>query len=821
MTSRRAIPMRHSRRWCAIPVLSLAAALAVVGDARAQTTSPGDAATSVSDEWAGRLAMAEAVVAREEAASERPFDPPFRAKARELLAALPVATLEAQTGDDGLGLSALGDSQADLVYTPLRPCRILDTRKAGGALLAGTTRSFLVTGTDLSAQGGNPAGCGVPYGPATAAVINLVAVSPAGPGDLRITPFGTPMPQASIINYAAVPGLAIANGPAVALCDPAVSTCSADITIQADASAVDLVADVQGYFRRVSSGGVGTALLADSAVTAVKMADSAVTAVKMADGAVTTAKIGAGVVVRSLNGETDAVTLAGSNGLGVTHGSGTVTVASDATPANTAGTIVSRDGTGSFSAGTLDLAGNLNLPSTTASTGMITLGGLPFMHGYGVTQNTFVGGSAGNLTMSGGGYNSGFGWAALSSNTNGESNTALGALTLVANTTGSFNTGVGLQALTSNSSGHSNTAVGQGALSANTTGNYNSALGLAALGNNTTGGTNTALGAVALLANTTGIGNTAVGFAALNANLTGNNNTAVGIGALLVGTASDNTAVGNAALNFNTEGTLNTAAGSLALYSTTTGSHNSAFGQALVYNTTGDYNSAFGEGALGHSTTGTGNAAFGSVALLNLETGSFNIAVGHTAGVSLVSGDRNIYIGADTPATSESNVIRIGDASQNAIYMAGISGQTSAGGVAVYANSDGKLGTVTSSRRYKEEIADMEAESDVLLRLRPVSFYYRSELDDTHLRQYGLVAEEVAEVAPQLVAYDRDGMPQTVRYHFVNAMLLNEVQRQRRELEEERRQAEEQRRMNEEQKSTIEDLEARLARLEAALAGDR
>jgi hypothetical protein len=115
----------------------------------------------------------------------------------------------------------------------------------------------------------------------------------------------------------------------------------------------------------------------------------------------------------------------------------------------------------------------------------------------------------------------------------------------------------------------------------------------------------------------------------------------------------------------------------------------------------------------------------------------------------------------------------------------------------------------------------MDAESDVLLKLRPVSFYYRPELDETHLRQYGLVAEEVAEVAPDLVAYDEDGAPQAVRYHFVNAMLLNEVQKQRRLVEEQRVLVEAERRANEEQRTIIAGLEARLATLEAALAGDR
>jgi len=161
----------------------------------------------------------------------------------------------------------------------------------------------------------------------------------------------------------------------------------------------------------------------------------------------------------------------------------------------------------------------------------------------------------------------------------------------------------------------------------------------------------------------------------------------------------------------------------------------------------------------------------------------------------------------------ESNTARIGT-DLTAVFITGISGRTSASGVAVLVNANGLLGTTTSSRRFKHEIADMGAESDLLMKLRPVAFYYKPELDETQTRQYGLVAEEVARVAPQLVVYDQDGAPQTVRYHFVNAMLLNEVQKQRQLIEE-------QRAVVGEQESRIQDLEVRLAKLEAALAGRR
>jgi len=170
--------------------------------------------------------------------------------------------------------------------------------------------------------------------------------------------------------------------------------------------------------------------------------------------------------------------------------------------------------------------------------------------------------------------------------------------------------------------------------------------------------------------------------------------------------------------------------------------------------------------------------------------------------------------------SAESNTIRIGESSHYYTYIRGIYALTSASGTAVYVNSSHQLGTITSSRRYKEQIADMDAESDVLLKLRPVSFFYRPELDETHSRQYGLVAEEVAEVAPELVVRGEGGAPETVRYHFVNAMLLNEVQKQRRRIEAQdeqlRTQQAEIRELQAEQ-ALIQGLKEHLARLEARL----
>jgi hypothetical protein len=795
-------------------------------------------------DMAQRLAMAESVIAREEAASERGFDPSFRTRAMERLATLPMeALLLAQTQEGGLGLNVLGDSQADLVYTPVTPCRIIDTRLAGGVIAAGMTRDFLVTGTNYSAQGGSAAGCGIPFGPTTAVMVNFVAVNPRGAGNLRVTPYGKPIPVASIINFRA--GVNLANGIAVAVCDPSATTCLSDLTIRPDVSATDVVADVQGYFQRVSTGGVGTALLADSAVTAPK--------------------ISAGTVVRSLNGQTDALTLAGANGLGVSQGAGTVTVASNATPANTPVTIVSRDGSGSFSAGSVGLAGTLDLPNTTsASTGMITLGGTPFLHNFG-SRNTFVGNQAGNTNMTGN-ANTGVGLSALHANTTGWGNVASGEEALLSNTTGYANTAVGDEAMRYNSTGYNNSAFGDVALYANTTGGDNSAVGYGALGSNKTASYNSALGSLALALNTTGAYNSAVGYASLNANTTGQDNSAFGANALQGNTtglynsafgyralqsnttANNNSALGSSALQATTTGWANSAFGSGALSSNTTGFSNSAFGAlALSSSTTGAGNSAFASGALFENTTGYGNSAFGYNALLSnttgvsnsalgyyaldsltagstnsalgghaleaLTTGDGNLALGEHAGFNLTSGNNNVYL-ANQGASSEDGAIRIGTSgTQTAAYVAGISGAVSGAGIPVLVNPSGQLGTSTSSERFKDGIRSMEEESDVVLKLRPVTFYYKPQYDETHTRQYGLVAEEVAEVAPGLVAYGKDGTPQAVRYHFVNAMLLNEVQKLRWQLDAQEAEIRELR----VRQDIVQELRAQVAQLEARL----
>jgi hypothetical protein len=279
-----------------------------------------------------------------------------------------------------------------------------------------------------------------------------------------------------------------------------------------------------------------------------------------------------------------------------------------------------------------------------------------------------------------------------------------------------------------------NTAEGQNALLSLTTGTYNTAVGLYSGLSLTEGNFNTALGAGTLLANTAG------------------ENTATGAGALLSNTTGDsNTASGAFALFSNTEGTNNTATGDRALFSNTTGNLNTANGLgALLSNTTGIGNTAEGGDALVFNTTGGGNTAIGEGALLNNTTGNANIAVGAFAGHDLTTGDQNIVIGNPNAIAGESNTMRIGGSSQTRAFIAGIRGVATgnADAIAVLIDSHGQLGTLSSSRRFKKEIKPMDKTSEAILGLKPVTFHYKS--DGTATLQFGLIAELVAEVNPQL-----------------------------------------------------------------------
>jgi len=295
-------------------------------------------------------------------------------------------------------------------------------------------------------------------------------------------------------------------------------------------------------------------------------------------------------------------------------------------------------------------------------------------------------------------------------------------------------------------------------------------------------GSNTAEGQNALLSRTTGTFNTAIGFFSLRALTTASFCTGLGAGTLLANTAGENTATGAGALLSNTTGFGNTADGAFTLLSNATGGRNTATGRlALFNNTTGSFNTAHGVDALYSNTAGDGNTANGLSALAFNTTGAFNIALGTSAGQNLTTGNRNIDIG-NLGVANEGSTIRIGTTGeQSATYIAGIAGQTvGAGGSTCYVDNDGKLGVFLSAHRFKTDIADMATASEAILALRPVTFHYKPELDKTGIPQFGLVAEEVEAINPDLVTRDKEGKVSTVRYEAVNAMLLNEFLKEHR-----------------------------------------
>jgi len=324
------------------------------------------------------------------------------------------------------------------------------------------------------------------------------------------------------------------------------------------------------------------------------------------------------------------------------------------------------------------------------------------------------------------------------------------------------NNGEGIGVLDSLTGGIWNTGTGFEALSQFTGGNQNTATGLRALFSDTNGGFNTATGVYALYSNTSGFYNSAAGAYSLANNTDGNYNTANGYGALNSNTASYNTAVGFGALFKNTTGNVNTANGVFALYSNTTGGSNTANGISALYN----------------NTDGINNTAIGSQALFHNTTGSENTALGRLAGVSQTTGSGNVYIGHGVGAVGGES---------NHTYIKNIKDTSVSGGGTdtVTVNlTTGLLGHATSARRYKEDIKPMDKASEALYRLNPVTYRYKKEIDATQRPAFGLIAEEVAEVNPDLVAHNVKEQPESVHYEMVNAMLLNEFLKEHKRVEE-------------------------------------
>jgi hypothetical protein len=390
-----------------------------------------------------------------------------------------------------------------------------------------------------------------------------------------------------------------------------------------------------------------------------------------------------------------------------------------------------------------------------------------------------------------GAWNSGFGYQALNHNTTGSLNTATGLRALFNNTEGNANTANGMMALFSNTTGAGNVAVGAQALVFNIDGVFNTAVGAQALSGNVDGDANNALGSHALFANIHSSHNTAIGdFALFNNDVTGN---ALGNG---------NTAVGAGALTSNSDGELNTAVGAQALLSNDTGSNNNALGfEALASNVSGGRNNAFGYQAL-RDSTGCFNTAVGADALLQT-TGDSNVALGENAGNGLTTTNNNIIIGHHSGVHSVFGQVSDRCFIDN-IYGAPVSAATA---TAVLVDSDGRLGTVAmngsdqggfsrlparplgnigcgSSARFKENIKPMDKASESILALKPITFRYKKEFDAKGMPQFGLLAEEVAKVNPDLVVLDKEGKLYGVRYDQVNAMLLNEFLKEHRKVEE-------------------------------------
>jgi hypothetical protein len=330
---------------------------------------------------------------------------------------------------------------------------------------------------------------------------------------------------------------------------------------------------------------------------------------------------------------------------------------------------------------------------------------------------------------------------------------------------GNFSAGtITATAFVGNGSGLTNLSAAQLTSIGNTNSLYGGNFFIGSAGNSTTSGSlNTANGDFALYRNTSGSYNMADGYGALGSSTTG----------------SDNTANGVEALYYNTTGSYDTANGEQALFHNTTGSYDTANGfYALIFNSTGNNNTANGANALYWNSTGNNNTADGVNALFSNTSGSNNIALGFQAGSIFTNGNNNIEIG-NVGTTNDNNTIYIGTQGvQTNTSIAGIFGATAASGVAVYVNSSGKLGTLTSSARFKQDIHSMNDASEVLLSLHPVTFRYKAEIDPQAIPQFGLVAEEVEKIDPDLVARDDKGKIYTVRYEAVNAMLLNEFLKQ-------------------------------------------
>ena len=473
------------------------------------------------------------------------------------------------------------------------------------------------------------------------------------------------------------------------------------------------------------------------------------------------------------------------------------------------------------------ISGNLTLSTdpSTALAGTIMKSSSAFIHNAG-TNNTFMGIGAGNFTSTGAGGNTGLGLNALNVLSSGTGNTAVGLGALGTTNSGSFNSAVGAQALESNATGANNTAVGYETVLFISGASNNTAIGyqagMFAVGSDTVVGvsaygTSEGTNSIAIGVNAaTAPNNSGTDNMYINANPASNSEAhAAHIGisqtvCFIAGTittpakvnlttepststagiiqkngtsfihdvGTNNTFVGISAGSLTTSGSGgNTGIGAKALTVNGTGAFNTALGyQALTANTTGVDNTGLGYDALLANIAGTDNTALGYNTLSAATTGGTNIAIGSGSGGTLATGSGNIYINANAAIAAESATTRIGT-SQTVCAIAGIFGKTyGATNASVFVDNTGTLGTTASSRRFKHDIEDINAESATIHQLRPVSFAYNHDTSET--KQYGLIAEEVEEVISAIVVHDEEGAPYTVQYHVLPVLLLNEMKKQ-------------------------------------------
>jgi hypothetical protein len=356
------------------------------------------------------------------------------------------------------------------------------------------------------------------------------------------------------------------------------------------------------------------------------------------------------------------------------------------------------------------------------------------------------------------GRNTAEGQDALFNLTTGSANTAIGYQSLHSVTTSSGNTAVGDLTLASSNSinGVGSTAVGDHALAMSDSPFANIAIGAYGLGINVTGNSNVGVGASIVILQETSMSPSETPLSAITRPdpitppLATRRSLAMSVG---LGTAR----LATTPWTYNTAGHRNIAIGEGAMKLGDNGSENIGLGYFALYHNTGSYNTALGRSALRHNSTGSRNVAIGSNAGLNLTSGSYNIDIGNVG------------------VAEEAGIIRIGtDGKQTAAYISGIATSALGTAVAVGVTPTGQLGVIGSSARYKESIKPLAEASEALFLLKPVSFRYKKEIDPAGTSQFGLVAEDVEQIDPDLVVRDKQGKPYSVRYEAVNAMLLNE-----------------------------------------------